>query len=192
MVTLPLSTGEALRVILGPDAARALLEALLEHPHLRNVAAISSQPPAARAMLGTADEATDAVPDLRDAATQPPGGRRARRRRAIGQGEVPLRLVSARGGHGTRGEAVLDRAQESLARSRDLIEEIRAGLARREPKLLERKAQHLRALLEQLGAGAAADAARALESAGVQGDVVSAEAAVTALERALVRYCGEP
>jgi hypothetical protein len=38
-VRLTLTTGEVVRLVLGADTARHLLEVLLRHPHLRNVAA---------------------------------------------------------------------------------------------------------------------------------------------------------
>jgi|GEM_PF-5930693 len=183
MVTLPLSTGEALRVVLGPETARALLESLLQHPHLRTVAAMLRQtqepPPAAEDDAAREDAAATCPPGEAGA----PGGHRGRRPRPS------LRLVAARPREiATDKDRLLDQAQESLARSRRLIEQIRAGLQQRDSQAIEAPARDLCALLRPLDAEVAREAARRLEEATARRDTASTAAAVNAIEDALARY----
>lgn len=182
LVTLPLSGGEALRVVLGPETARALLESLLRHPHLRNVAAMLS-----RTLPAGPD--SEEEPEKRNIVGTTPSGQSPRRssRRRSPSGRTNLTLVTSRPHATTDPGETLDGTRACLARSRQLIEEIRHGLERRDPATLGVKARRLRTLLAPLGAESALDAARRLEAAAARNDPPSTAAAVEALAQALVR-----
>jgi len=182
MVILPLSTGEALRVVLGPETARALLESLLQHPHLRTVAAMLRQTPEPSPVADDDAAREDAGATCLPGEAGVPGGHRGRRPRPS------LRLVAARPREiAADKDRLLDQAQESLARSRRLIEQIRAGLQRRDSQAIEAPARDLCALLRPIGADVAREAAQRLEEATARGDTASTAAAVNAIEEALAR-----
>jgi len=149
VVTLSLSTGEGLRLVLGAGAARSLLETLLQQPHLRNVAATLGQPLLERAMGGASIEGVVAMgadhPDVLHVGHRRP----VRRRRPTARGGSPLRLVRGGCGRGTSGEMpLLDRAVGSLGRSRRVITEMGAGLGRCEVRAGKDTAYRAGALLD--------------------------------------------
>lgn len=186
LVTLPLSTGEALRVVLGPQTARALLESLLQHPHLRTVAAMLS-----RTAPPSPDSREKPAARTSDEQTTPGSSPRKSSRRHPAGGRASLRLVTNRPRPTRDAGETLDRTRASLARSRQLIEEIRSGLERHDKTTLGVKARRLRALLAPLGAEGAVEAARRLEAATSGDDRSSTEAAVDAVTRAIARLSDE-
>jgi signal transduction histidine kinase/DNA-binding response OmpR family regulator len=82
---------------------------------------------------------------------------------------------------------LLDVVRIFLADSRRLLTEIRGGLARRDPRTVERSAHRLKGALGTLGAEAAREAALRLEAVGRASDLSRADHAVCTLEAELTR-----
>jgi PAS domain S-box-containing protein len=82
---------------------------------------------------------------------------------------------------------LLDLVKAFQVDSRRLLDEVRSGLSRCEPGLVERAAHRLKGSLGTLGASAAYEAAARLEAFGRAGDLDPAEQALFTLERELAR-----